>query len=66
MLDAAASEIIISQNTNNFLIVPPALFNRKLSLNVGIWGSGNEQNAQTIIILVLVLTHSRTRNVGAT
>ena len=37
-----------------------------LSLNVGIWGSGNEQNAQTIIILVLVLTHSRTRNVGAT
>lgn len=30
MLDAAASEIIISQNTNNFLIVPPALFNPKL------------------------------------
>ena len=29
MLDAAASEIIISQNTNNFLIVPPALFNPK-------------------------------------
>ena len=29
MLDAAASEIIISQNTNNFLIVPPALFVKK-------------------------------------
>ena len=35
MLDAAASEIIISQNTNNFLIVPPALFNPKFSVGFG-------------------------------
>ena len=43
MLDAAASEIIISQNTNNFLIVPPALFNPKLPMRHLILAYFNDQ-----------------------